>query len=242
MNEASLNLLRLHDIDAQILEAERLLKVYPAHIKSLQNAAQGAHANLDRANEALMRARASRALLETEIKQKQETIKKFLAQQMQVKSNKEFQAITHQVETIQGEIGDKETEVIEALEKEDALEMALSDAKETVKHADREVENDKERLGVLEKEKKEQLKRLKSERATWAAKTPQEMVEDYEDLFDRYPGNAIVPETGNACGGCHMNLLASTIQQLHESEGLVPCPHCRRLLYPPEAASEAHIR
>lgn len=241
MNESGLNLLRLHDIDTQILEVERLLNSYPKKIKAVEMDSRSAHDSLQRANDNLMKARASRNLLETEVKQKQETIKKFLNQQMQVKSNKEYQAITHQVQTIQEEISEKETEVLEALENEEALEAQVNEAKEAVRHADREAESEKERIGKLADEKKELLKRLKTERKRYAQETPEEIMEDYEGLFDHFPGNALVPAVNGACGGCHINLLAATLQLLQESNSLVPCPHCSRLLYPPDAANEAHI-
>ena len=242
MNEASKNLLHVQEIDSEIVELEQQLKSYPKRIKSLETNAAMAHQKADKATENLRKARANRGLIETEIKQKQEKIKKFLNQQMQVKSNKEFQAINHQVDTLKNEISDQETLALEALVQEEALESELNVVKEAVRHSDREFETENARLTKLETEKREQLKRLKGERKNWISQVPEELVDQYESIFSRYPGNAIVPEFNMSCGGCHMRLLASTMQQLHEGDSLVPCPHCRRFLYPPEAAKEAHVK
>lgn len=241
MNPESLNILHLHDVDSRIFEAKRQLKSYPKKIGALQADVQLAQENLQRATEALQKARATRGLIETDIKHKQETIAKFLNQQMQVKTNKEYQAINHQVDTLRGEISDRETEVLEAMDHEENLESHLNEARDAVKHAEREAQRETERLSGLEDEKKSLLERLKAERAQWAGQTPEDILEKYEGLFERFPANAVVPEVNSACGGCHMNLLAHTMQELHESNSLVPCPHCHRLLYPPEARKEARI-
>ncbi len=242
MNEASNSILHLHEIDAQVIETEQQLKAYPRRIKALEAEAQGAHTAFDRGTETLRKARAARLLVENEIKQKQETIKKFSAQQMQVKTNKEYEAITHQIQTLKDEISNLESNVIEALDQEEGIEAELERHKQAVRHSDREFEQEKERLSGLEAEKRSMLKKLKAERALWLQKIPEDAMAQYQRASDRYPGGAVVPELNASCGGCHMRLLASTMQQLHEGDSLVPCPHCHRLLYPPEAAKDAHVK
>lgn len=40
----------------------------------------------------------------------------------------------------------------------------------------------------------------------------------------------VVPLKGNLCGGCHMELPYATISML-DSEGILTCEHCRRIIY-----------
>jgi predicted nucleic acid-binding Zn-ribbon protein len=231
MDENGTLLLEIQTIDGEAVRIGKQLASYPKQIAQLEGAAAQARAGLESARKSLKEARASRGVLETEVGQKQEEVKRFLNQQMQVKTNKEYQAITHQIETLNGIISDLETEVLEALDKEETLEARIEQLKEDETHAVREASTEKERIGALEVEKRARLEKLQSERAVYVAKLPEELAEKYEILFERYPGTAIVPTDAKTCGGCHMALLAATVQEVHESGTLAPCSHCRRLLY-----------
>ncbi len=231
MDENGTLLLEIQTIDGEAVEIGNQLESYPKKIAQLQSAASQATARLQSARNSLKEARASRGVLETEVGQKQDEVKRFLTQQMQVKTNKEYQAITHQIETLNEIISDQETEVLEALDREETLEAQIAELEEDETHAVREAETEKERIGALEVEKRAQLEKLQGERGVYMAKLPEELAEQYEILFEQYPGTAIVATDGKTCGGCHMKLLAATVQNVNESGTLTPCSHCQRLLH-----------
>jgi predicted nucleic acid-binding Zn-ribbon protein len=231
MDEIGTKLLELQRIDSKIVELERQLRAYPGRIRALDSQARHAGRELEAASKRLKETQARRGLLESEIAGAQTSIKKFVAQQMQVKTNKEYQAITHQIGTIEEAIGEQETLVLELLEREDNLGAKVEERKDDVRHTEREANEEKTRLGALEEEKRAELERLRSERSRRFEDLPEDTAMLYENLSARFPGDAIESSDGRTCGGCHMNLLAHTIQLLHESGTLAPCSHCSRLLY-----------
>jgi len=231
MDENGKRILELQKIDSELVEIERQLAAYPKRLRALETEAAQAHERLKTASERLKGARAQRKLVETEIAQTQETIRKYLNQQMQVKTNKEYQAITHQIETVKTAVSEQETAALEAMELEDSLEAQIAELNDVVRHADRENQTESARIAILENEKRQRAKDLKRERALCLQQLPEDLAEKYQTLFARFPGMAVVPADGQTCGGCHMNLLPSTLQQISESGTLVPCSHCRRLLY-----------
>ncbi|MCX7011841.1 MAG: C4-type zinc ribbon domain-containing protein [Candidatus Sumerlaeota bacterium] len=231
MDENGKRLLELQKIDSQIVEFERQLEAYPKRIQALEGDAVRAREELEAATQRLKDARARRGLMESEIKTTQEAVRKSLTQQMQVKTNKEYQAITHQIETLKQQISDQETSVLEAMEREDEMQSRLAELKDAAGHAQREFESEKVRILALEAEKRERLEALRAERKACLQLIPEDLADQYRRLFLRFPGAAIAPTDGITCGGCNMKLLASTLQALNESGTLAPCSHCRRLLY-----------
>ncbi|OPZ12200.1 MAG: putative zinc ribbon domain protein [candidate division BRC1 bacterium ADurb.BinA364] len=231
MNENGKRLLETQNIDARIVEIETQLARYPKRLKSLADASAQAQGRLAAAKNRLRETRAERSLLETEIAAKEAEIQKFEAQRMRVKTNKEYQAIDHQIETLRAWIGERETAGLELLDKEEAMEAKIKELQSLASHAQAEEAEEQERIGALEKEKREALERLKAERKRWLALVEEDDVERYLNLYARYPGDAIAATDGRTCGGCHMTVLASIVQEIKESGRLAPCSHCHRLLY-----------
>ena len=75
------------------------------------------------------------------------------------------------------------------------------------------------------------LAELQAERAELAAPVDPETLTLYSRLFTRRGDAAVVPLENGICGGCHMKIVTSTIQQLRQSETLTQCDSCGRILY-----------
>jgi predicted nucleic acid-binding Zn-ribbon protein len=53
----------------------------------------------------------------------------------------------------------------------------------------------------------------------------------YERLIKSKGDAAIVPLSGDVCGGCHMKVVLSTIQKVKANEEIPQCEQCGRILY-----------
>ena len=72
-------------------------------------------ANIEAASYALKEKEVERSELDTEIKTKEEAIARFRTQQLEVKKNDEYRALTHQIEQTEQDISDLEERGIELL-------------------------------------------------------------------------------------------------------------------------------
>lgn len=72
---------------------------------------------------------------------------------------------------------------------------------------------------------------LKKRRTSVRRRIPRPLLKSYDALLDagRYP--PVVEARGAHCGGCHLRLTPQLAREIRRGEGLLPCPHCRRLLF-----------
>ena len=71
----------------------------------------------------------------------------------------------------------------------------------------------------------------KAERTTLAEPIDSGVLELYDRLLKSKGGTAIVPLENGICGGCHMKVVHSTLQNLQQAEAITQCEHCGRIVY-----------
>jgi predicted nucleic acid-binding Zn-ribbon protein len=53
----------------------------------------------------------------------------------------------------------------------------------------------------------------------------------YETIFGRKRGLAVVEVRGGTCEGCHMRIAPQLVNEIHRNQRVVTCPSCHRILY-----------
>ena len=53
----------------------------------------------------------------------------------------------------------------------------------------------------------------------------------YQQLLEHKEGRGIVPVKGLMCGGCYMNAMPQTLNQIKMRTELIQCDYCSRILY-----------
>lgn len=223
-------MIEVNEIDREIKALSDQLGLYPAMLDKLNKEDARAHAELHAIEEKRKEARESRRKLELEIRAASDKVAKLLIQQNQVKTNKEFQAITGEIERFKGQIDEMETRGLDLLEAEDRLEAGHK--KTAAKTAEAKSKHDEERARIAKQtaEKTERSAMLRAERDKMVAELPDPPVELYRRTADRYPGEAIVKAEAGACTGCGMRLAPQIPKTAHLHEAIVRCEFCRRIL------------
>ena len=73
---------------------------------------------------------------------------------------------------------------------------------------------------------------LQKQRTSLRRRIPKLLLKSYDALLEagRYP--PVVEVRGSHCGGCHLRLTPQLANEIRRGASLLPCPHCRRLLFP----------
>jgi predicted nucleic acid-binding Zn-ribbon protein len=66
------------------------------------------------------------------------------------------------------------------------------------------------------------------------------LLQEYERIFSRRGGVAVVALVNEACQGCHMRLPPQMCLELQRHPKLTFCPHCHRILFVP-AETNLHV-
>ena len=233
MHELLQHLKELTTLDAAIVQQQDQLARYPVMLARLA-ADEAAHqktiTEADAALEALLR---DRRQAEKEVATIEAQIRRYQQQQAVVKTNKEYEAITGEIETHRAKVDRWETAALEKLETEEVQQKRKKIAAEQL--AKLKIENDAERRRIADQtaEKRERLARLSSERERKMADLPEDLRETYTHVNQKCPGSAVVPLEGDTCGGCHWSLVAQIGQQVRSGKELIRCEHCHRFLFSP---------
>ncbi|MCE9615606.1 MAG: hypothetical protein K8T26_15160 [Lentisphaerae bacterium] len=224
-------LLVLQEHDVRIRQIERELRDIPERKKGEEQRLATHQADAAKADDHQKGRQAAIKDLELEVASKREQILKLRRQQVDLKTNKEFQAIDSEIKSVESAIAgleDKELELMALLEEANQLLAAskreLADEASVVK---RDVVAWDQRAAALEAE----VATLRAQRDAAAALVQQKAwLALYQRVFSR-KDNALVPIEGGVCGGCHLQLPPYVVHEMKKQGTLVTCNFCGRLLY-----------
>jgi hypothetical protein len=168
---------------------------------------------------------------ESELKDGIDRLRKTKDRLLEVKTNKEYQAMLKEIETIEQKNSGFEDEILTLLEKMDTSKKELRDREKTLdeyrKHYELEKQKTEEELGSLDREIltcQKDLQNLNSE-------IERDLAKKYEMIKKRKNGLAVVPVVKGVCSGCHLNIPPQLFNELLRSDQVLSCPFCNRIIY-----------
>lgn len=172
------------------------------------------------------------------LKERQE---KLSAKQFSVRNNKEFDAITKEIEGIKEEFLSITDELRTVGIKEENLIKMLNEQQANAATAEQELKEKEQELEMISSDQNEDLSLLKNLRKERIAELSEELQAEYDRIRNFHP-DAIVGIKRNSCTGCFSALPAQKIVEIRNNmDKLYFCENCGRILYPPELQLDSEI-
>jgi predicted nucleic acid-binding Zn-ribbon protein len=224
-------LLILQDRDRKLLRLRAELADAPLQRKRLQDKATQTQAVFDTVKQKGRQIESDRKKLELEVNSKEEFIRKLETQQGATKSNDQYKAYAHQIETTKGEIHALEDVELGLMEQAEVIAQEIEAAAKIA--AAQKAESDKQLadLAAREVNLKREFESASVERAALAENVDETTLARYEHLLERKGDNVVVPIKGGFCGGCHMKLTQQTFVSAKAQTDIITCINCSRILY-----------
>jgi uncharacterized protein len=240
------SLIKLQHLETQIAEAKAVMTAHPQRLADAETRLSEARAALDAAKKRLAENQEARRTLEKNVAMYQGRLSKFRDQQASVKTNREYQALGHEIETAQQEIAAAEEKVIERMVDADAVAADVKTAEAAFATQQKQIEAEKkeltEELGSVEAD----LKRATEQRAELVKTLEPRLVALFEQLARMRKGTAVSSATRDGlCSLCHVRLRPQVFQQVRTNEQIIQCDSCNRILYyvpPPPPIEQAVVR
>lgn len=173
-------------------------------------------------------------LIEGELKDISDKMKKLEQQQASIKKVDEFNALSHEMSQTDRERASKDLKLADLNEKLTNEEELLQNIKETLKttiESSRSLEEEiAESIRVVNAEGRV----YKEERDLLVKEADPEIFRVYERLLRNKKDRVVVPIENRCCSGCHIALTAQHENLVRKGEKLVFCEHCSRIHYWPE--------
>lgn len=175
--------------------------------------------------------------LENEIKKHKESIresekliKKYQEQQLNVRNNREYDAITKELELQDLEIQVSKKKIGEAQFTIENKNKDVDELKEVLKDRKKDLAQKNSELETIVSESESEENKLKSEREKATKKIDERILKSYQKIRENAKnGLAVVMVKRGACGGCFNIVPPQRQADIREKKKLIVCEHCGRI-------------
>jgi len=231
-------LLTLQRLDMRQMQIENLKGDLPNLVRQLNQEMATAEQSLIEQSEKLIAYEREHGILEMDIKALDGKQKMYQIQLFQVKNNREYDAVTNEIEAVKTETVKKENHVLELLDIIKNTQNSMAQLKEETERLRSQFDSKKAELeNRLEKTKKEE-EALRLERQKLVAQLDPKTVANYERIRKAKGGLGVVSVVNNACGGCHKMLPPQKLLEIREMNRLYHCETCGRIIVWDESLTE----
>ncbi|MCC6844862.1 MAG: C4-type zinc ribbon domain-containing protein [Bacteroidetes bacterium] len=221
----------LAELDAELDEIRQELGDLPDQVKAVEDDARRKSTDLDETQQQLDDIHESRSRAAIALQELQDREAKYTEQQFNVRNNREFDAITTELEAIKAErarIGEEQRSSGVLEENLRALlgerQRLLDDAKAYLNIKERE-------LTDHSKEHGERHKHILAERREALSALQTSAVEEYERIR-AFHADAAVAVRRNSCAGCFSKVPPQKVVEIRNHQDKIYfCEHCGRILY-----------
>lgn len=224
-------LVEIQKLDGEIYDLRQEIKEKPKLIDRLKGEFEETKARLKELEERAKEIIVGRKEFELELQSREDEIAKSNADLNSLKTNKEYSAKISEIESLKADKSIVEEKILRSYDDVDAINADIE--KEKAKVAEREniyLAKKKE----IEDEMKvlnDRAQVLDGQRSQIAPDIDPKILEQYEELLRIKEGRGIVPVNGLTCGGCYMNAMPQTVNQIKMRTELTRCEYCSRFLY-----------
>lgn len=231
-------LLELQRLDIRQMQIESLKGGLPNLVRQLNQEMERTEQSLAEQSGKLHAYEKERGILDMDIKAMEGKQKIYQTQLYQVKNNREYDAVTNEIESIKADIVKKENQMLELLDTIENTKKSVATFKEESEKLKSQFDVKKNELeGRLEKTEKEE-EALKHERQKLVSQLNPKTVSSYERIRNAKGGYGVVLVVNNACGGCHKMLPPQRLLEIREMNRIIVCETCGRMIVWDEKLAE----
>lgn len=224
-------LLVLQDRQQKIRQIQTEIETVPLRRKSLEAQLAASQSAVDALKQKARQLEVDRKKLELDVGTRTESISRLKTQQYQTRKNDEFQALGHEIERYENEIGKIEDEELEVMVQADKVKADLAEEEKKTAGVKESIARQTADLDEKSKVLQSRLEELTRERADLAGKIDEDLLGRFERLFKSKGDAAVVAIEHGVCTGCHMKVTSATAAQARAGKEIVSCENCGRILY-----------
>jgi len=224
-------LIDLQHLDTEISTLNKKIAEIPLQIEVLQKGGDNQKREFESRLQAAGDIEKEKRKKEHELEDKESGLAKLKNQLLAIKTNREYQALLHEIEEAKTEISRLEEEVLSLIEGGES-------AREEIKEAKAKLQESEKRIDGQKRDKEHDLEILLHQRQDLEAKRKavqqqisEELIKKYNKLREYRNGLAVVQVIEGSCQGCFMSLMPQLFQEIKQNADIYYCPNCHRIVY-----------
>jgi predicted nucleic acid-binding Zn-ribbon protein len=233
-------LIKLQQVDSAIADARARIAAHPQRLADVEERLAEAARALESAKQRLKDSHTARSEAEKNAAIFQGRLTKFKDQLAAVKTNREFTAMQHEIETAQNELGVAEEAVLERMMESDAIAADIKQAEAALATRRKETDAEKKALAEELTAVEANLQQALEARGGVIEQIDAKTKAIFEQVAKSRKGVALCAATRDGlCSVCHVRLRPQVFQLVRQNDQIIQCDSCQRILYyvpPPQAA------
>jgi predicted nucleic acid-binding Zn-ribbon protein len=225
------HLIELQDLDLAADRARRRIAEVPLAQQALDARIAARTSEVDAVKARITADNSARREVEKDLAAVQSRLSKFKGQLMEVKTNKEYQAMQKEMAVAEQEVRSHEDRLLEHMERAEAFSAELKAAEAQLKAEHAEVANEQKALDVERAQLEQELARLTETRAALTSKISREALALFDRIAQSRKGLAVAEARDGLCTVCHVRLRPQIFNEVRRNDGLHQCDSCMRILY-----------
>ncbi len=230
--EQKLNaLLKLQKIDSKMDEIKKIRGDLPDEVQDLEDEIVGYQTRIDKFEQEIKSLNQEIEMRKDRKREADKLIAKYKDQQMNVRNNREYEALTKEVESEELEIQLSDKKIREANEKILRKNEEIAKTQEILNDRQKDLETKQAELETLMQESEGEEVKLLKEREKQTKAIEERLLRSYNKIRDNaINGLAVVQVKRNACGGCFAIVPPQRQAEVRERKKIIVCEHCGRIL------------
>jgi len=231
-------LIQLQHLESTMAEARARIAAHPQRLADADARLDEAQRLVDEASQRLKDSQDARRSLEKDAAVFQGRLTKFKDQLSSVKTNREYTAMQHEIETAQKDLGAAEEKVLERMMESDQLAAEVKTAEAAKAAQKKTVDADKAALATELAADEKTVAEKTAARVALVASVEPRLMSLFEQVAKVRKGVALSMATRDGlCSACHVRMRPHVFQQVRQNDSVVQCDSCQRILYwvPPPA-------
>jgi predicted nucleic acid-binding Zn-ribbon protein len=225
------HLIRLQQLDTDIESARRRIAEIPSVQLALDARLAEQQAAAAAMKERLAENQTRRRATEAEVASLQSRLSKYKGQLMEVKTNKEYQAMQKEIATAEESVRSQEDRILEQMEEAETLGRELNASEAALKAQQDEISRERKRLEEEAAALQKRTTDTSSTRTSLAKELSPAALRLFEHVSRQRKGLAVAEARDGICTVCHVRLRPQVFNEVRRNESLIQCESCLRILY-----------
>ena len=224
-------LVELQAVDTQLQDLNELLGDLPKKVDKLRQEEDSLINAVDKGKNRLKEIKLALNKAEHRMAEIKQKIDKLKDQLSLVTSNKQYDALTQEIEYLKQEMDEVELEDLELEEEKETLQNDLQEKEENLESLSENLSTRRDRLEDLIAESADKKSELEKVREEKSIHIDPSLLGRYMRIRDARDGLAVVTLDGNSCSGCGFVVPTQSVSFIRKKTLLYNCDICSRFLY-----------
>jgi len=224
------SLIRLQEIDLNLDNLQEERGDLPKVVNQLKEKIEKLEAKIESDKKIVTDSKVEIKKLELEVNSLSQQLKKYEDQLYQVKTNKEYDAISHETENVKSKNNEFENTILELEEKIETLSKQSEEDAKTLESYKTEYEDSNAELQTKISESSEEENILLQEKEIACNNLTKQQINTYNLIRKAKKGTAVAYCNGGICSGCFSFIPPQKVVEIRTMIKMFTCEACGRIL------------